>query len=106
MGHGPEFAMDYPALPDDVWIIWGGNEHVWPDARRELLYLAADKRSIMKGFALYTSDANQAARFASGEEARIWLAQEEAKRFNPYHNIQVTTVAELKKRRFATIKDA
>lgn len=35
MNSSPKKALDYPNLSDDLYVIWSGNEHVWPDARRQ-----------------------------------------------------------------------
>lgn len=98
MSHGPEFAMDYPALPDDKWVIWSGNEHVWPSAKRDLFYLTDQRRQSTMGFALFTSVSDEAKTFDTREEAKDWLAAENVKRPHPYE-VHITTVAELKRRK-------
>lgn len=88
-------ALDYPHLPDDRFVIWSGNEHVWPDARRETFYLGT-RRSVMKNFALMTIFAEEAETFESREAAETFLETHSVRRGHPYHDTQITTVAELK----------
>ena len=92
----PTRAYDYPSPPDDVWLIWGSNDRKWPDARRSTRYLSHRQQDAMKGYALMTINSAEAATFATEAEARKWLSGEEAKRGRPYHDVQVTTVADLK----------
>jgi len=87
-------AMDYPAIPDDVYIIWHGNEHRWPDGRRETSYIGPRKH-VLKGFALFTPYAESALTFSTREAAQDFLSEQERLRGNPYH-VRITTVAEMK----------
>lgn len=91
----PRQALDYPKLDDDLFIIWTGNDHLWPDARRETHYLT-DRRDAMRGYALFSPSAGQALTFESEEAAQGFLAEMSARRPAPYHNVNVTTVGEMK----------
>lgn len=91
----PINALDYPHLPDDLFVIWFGNEHVWPDARRETFYVGT-RRSVIKEFALLTIFAEEAETFEDRMTAETFLETHSIRRGHPYHNAQITTVAELK----------
>lgn len=91
----PRDALDYPRISDDFYIIWSGNEHLWPDARRETHYLT-DKRDIMRGYALFSPLVERARVFTTYEDAEQFLAEMSALRPAPYGNVEITTVAELK----------
>jgi hypothetical protein len=93
----PEDALDYPKIPDDKFVIWSGNEHLWPDGRRETHYLS-DKRDIMKGFPLFSPFPEAALTFDAREEALAVVEAGNAMRPHPY-NVEITTVAELKRLR-------
>ena len=88
-------AMDYPKMDDDLFVIWSGNEHLWPDARRETHFLT-DKRDVMRGYALFSPIPERALTFYSAEAAQNFLDDMNALRPAPYHSVQVTTVAEMK----------
>lgn len=96
----PTDALDYPRHDPDLWVLWHCNEHKWPDGRRETSYLAKDKMATLGRFALFTIFPEEAATFSSEKEARDWLAEHEARRPQPYHNIRVTTVRQLIAERF------
>jgi len=92
----PENALDYPHLADELWIIWYGNVHKWPDARRETHYLRTTSR---RPYALFTIFAEDAKTFTDAETARLWLAEQEKARGFPYGTLEITTVAEMKRAR-------
>ena len=92
----PKRAYDYPTPPDDVWLIWWSNDRKWPDARRSTRYLSHRQQDAMYGYALLSSNSGDAATFVTEAAARDWLSGEEAKRGRAYHDVQVTTVADLK----------
>ncbi len=94
----PTDAIDYPALNDDLFVIWHGNDKLWPDAGRETSYLTDKKTDTMRGFALFTINWQGAETFTSKSVAEAWLAENEAKRPYPY-GVNITTVAELKRAR-------
>lgn len=96
MTRDPKTAIDYPALADDLFVIWHGNDKLWPDAERQTHYLSAQKTDIMRGYALFTSDWQEAKTFADKSTAAAWLAENEEKRRHPYGRLQITTVADLK----------
>ena len=91
----PKDALDYPRLPDDRFIIWFGNEHPWPDARREMRYLGT-ARSVMKKYALLTMFAENAETFPDLVAAKAFLEKHSIRRGRPYQNAQITTVGEMK----------
>lgn len=91
----PKAALDYPRLPDDRFIIWFGNEHLWPDARRETRYLGT-ARSVMKKYALLTMFAENAETFPDLVTAKAFLEKHSIRRGRPYQNAQITTVGEMK----------
>lgn len=91
----PRRALDYPRLADDQVIIWTGNEHLWPDARRETYYLG-HRRDRLRGYALFTMHSEEAMSFPDFETAQAFLEKMNALRPRPYHDIHITTVAEMK----------
>jgi hypothetical protein len=107
MNHTPDprQALDYPSLPDDRWIIWSGNNCIWPSPNRRTHYLTDKKTDVMRGYALWTPAWQEATMFATEEEARAWLAEHETKRLYSY-GANVTTVATMKRRRGYTLEHA
>lgn len=91
----PESALDYPRVDNRLFIIWNGNGVKWPDARRETHYLSATRADVMKGYALFTMNAGEAKTFETESDAQAWLAENNAKRPNPYR-VTVSTVAAMK----------
>lgn len=91
----PKHAIDYPSLEDRLFVIWSSNGIKWPDARRELHYLSATRTDIMKGYALFTSEADGAKTFDTEADAQKWLAENNDKRPHPYV-VTVSTVATMK----------
>lgn len=91
----PRQALDYPHLDDDLFVIWSGNEHLWPDARRQTHYLT-DRRDTLRGYALFNPFPEGARTFETEEAAQTFLDEMNALRPAPYHSVQVTTVSELK----------
>lgn len=95
----PEAALDFPQMDDDLVVIWHGNDHIWPDARRETHYIG-ESTHILKGFALFTSHPAGAKTFPDVETAEAFLRENEKARPYPYPDtLQITTVAELKQAR-------
>jgi hypothetical protein len=95
----PSLAMDYPDLPDDLFVIWSHNEFTWPHPARWTAYLTDLRTHALRGSALFTVYPERAKCFATEHEARTWLKENERLRGFPYVEVQVTTVAELKRRR-------
>lgn len=93
--HGPQDALDYPQIPDDQVVIWTGNDHLWPDARRETFYLG-HRRDPLRGHALFTMLPEMAMTFPDRKAAQAFLDEMNARRPAPYHDVHVATVAELK----------
>lgn len=91
----PRKALDYPRLADDQVIIWTGNGHLWPDARRETYYLG-HCRDRLRGHALFTMHPERAMTFPDRKAAQAFLDEMNARRPAPYHDVHVATVAELK----------
>lgn len=87
--------MDYPDLPDELFIFWSGNDRKWPDGGRETKYLSGEQSDIMRGYALFTPVAKGAKTFATQAEAKAWLKEQEAKRPHPY-GVRITTVRAMK----------
>jgi hypothetical protein len=98
----PKASLDYPTLDDDLWVIWynHGGDAVWPSGSRAVLYMSKTRTDALRGWALMTSDYNDAANFATLDEAQDFLREQELKRRTPYHNIEITTVAEIKSQIF------
>lgn len=94
----PKQALDYPQIHDDLWVIWWSNGKPWPDASRELKYLSQYQCETMQGWALFTLHWQDANTFTTQGDARRWLADQQALRPTPYGDLNVTTVAELKRR--------
>ena len=90
-----EDALDFPNIDDDLHILWTSNEFCWPDARRQTFYLS-DQKHPLGGFALFTPFAEKAATFASEEAAQDFLDNMSRLRPNPYHDVRISTVAEMK----------
>lgn len=95
----PSLALDYPDLPDDLFVVWSHNEFTWPHPARWTAYLTDLRVHVLRRSALFTMHPASAKRFATEHEARAWLEENERLRGFPYVEIQVTTVAELKRRR-------
>lgn len=91
----PRQAVDYPNLPDHLFICWRGNGRKWPDAGRQNSFLSATKTNALFGCALFTAIAEDAATFNTESEAKAWLADHEAKRPHPY-GVTISTVAQMK----------
>jgi len=91
--------MDYPTPDPDLWVLWSGNDHAWPDARRETWYLTDMKLHILKGFALFTYDSASAATFATKKDAQAFLQEHELRRPHPY-SVRITTIRDLIAERF------
>lgn len=98
----PRKALDYPDLPDSLFVLWYSNGYKWPDARRSVGYLTAKKRGIMTGAALFSIFWNEAETFETEAAAREFLEENNRLRASqggqPYHGIEVSTVAEMKRR--------
>lgn len=93
-------ALDYPKLDPALFICWVGNNAAWPHADRRTLYLSATRKDVMKGSALYTPMPEQARTFKTKAEANAWMLENRKKRGQDYDGLQITTVAELVRRRF------
>lgn len=91
----PKKAMDYPRLKDDLIIIWTANEHEWPHAGRETYYMS-DIEDRERGHAMFSPFFENARTFADKEEAHAFIRTMNARRPQPYQNLNVTTVAEMK----------
>lgn len=98
----PKAAMDYPTLADDLWVIWynNGGDAVWPSGRRSVWYMSETRTDSLRGWALMTSDYNDAATFATLDDVQAFLWEQEGKRRTPYVGIEITIVAEIKSRIF------
>lgn len=95
----PQDALDYPQIPDDQIVIWTGNTHLWPDARRETFYMG-HRSDALRGYALFTMLPEKAMTFPDKDTAQAFLDEMNRRRPTPYHDLHVTTVAELKLLRF------
>lgn len=94
-GRGARDALDYPRLDDALFILWASNGVKWPAAGRQTSFLTHKRREPMKGAALFSPYSENAATFQTEEEARAFLADNEAKRGFAY-GVTVSTVAEMK----------
>lgn len=91
----PADALDYPRLPPATVVLWIRSGHPWPSADRRLAYLTGRKRDPVRGYALFTTEAEVAETFANRADALRWLAGEARKRGTDYYGIRVSTVGEL-----------
>lgn len=97
-------ALDYPTMDGEKFVIWFGNEHLWPDARRQTHYVCA-RTDALKGYALLTILPEDALVFDTEGDARGFLQRNEALRGRPYRGAQVTTIADLKIARGYTLPE-
>lgn len=96
----PKDALDYPALADDLWVIWynRGGEAVWPSGARSVWYMSKNWTDSLRGWALMAPSYVDDITFATLDEALAFRDKQEVKRMVPYGNIEITTVAEIKRR--------
>ena len=96
----PQHALDYPRLDDNLFVIWSSNGKKWPNAGREVHYVSACKRDVMRNYPLFTIFYKEAKTFRSADEAQAWILEEGTK--HPvegfYERFHITTVGELKER--------
>lgn len=95
----PADAIDYPALPVDMFVIWKGTTAIWPDPARKVVFLSATKKQL-DGSARYTSESSDAKTFESRPAAHEWIAANRTLRGQAYDGAQISTVSELIARRF------
>lgn len=104
MTHGPEFAIDYPALDPDLWVIWSAEPFVWPDPRRNIYYLSDRKVHTLGGFAFHTTIPEYASTFSTEHEAQAFFTHHQELRLSfskqGYGPKNITTVRELIERQF------
>lgn len=91
----PINALDYPAsLPDDKWVLWISSGK-WPEADRRLAFVSKTQKDAMRGFYLLTQFQRDAQRFDTEDEAKAFLAEQNALRPRAWQ-LNCTTVAALK----------
>ena len=101
----PKAALDYPALADELWVIWynHGGDAIWPSGARAVLYMSKTRTDAMRGWALMTSDYNDAITFDTAEAADAHIVAQTLLRNTPYHSIKVTTVREIKRQIYGEV---
>lgn len=90
----PRNALDYPHLDGGLFVLWSGNEYNWPHARRTLAFIGTRRHNV-NGFALFTTNAEEAATFPTKRAALAFLRAEEKGRPHAYA-VKCTTVAQMR----------
>lgn len=92
----PESALDYPDLPDNKWVLWSGNEHLWPSAKRETHYISRNLHPLTNTVK-WTINWSEAAQFDTMAQAEIYA--DRCVHPEQLLSVRITTVETLKKLR-------
>lgn len=95
----PKAALDYPKIPDEKFIIWYSNDVKWPHGARVTTYMTSNKKHPLNDSCLMSTWADDAVMFETEDEAKSFFYEQTEKRGFPYHNINITTVSQMKIKR-------